>query len=498
MKSRFFLVIVMLLMLGISSFSQVSEQIPISVQAGITVFHGPSETGESFVQFPFSVKRNQFAFIAVDSTEQFKATIYAEVILSDTLGNHLDSASTYYYTFAINRQNSKDGDIKLFNYLSLMIKPGAYKAILNVFDVTNKNEGSFIYDRIEIDSPIPGRLSLSNLELAHDIKIVNESSNVNQSPLDKNGLRIIPNPMGLYSQADSNLFVYAELYNLVYDENVADSFELAFSVYDVNGDLYQDYGTQKIDKPGTTSIITNVINYSGWNTGRYELRLNVSDKASGQTDQVSRKFVIYEKTEQLSDMVSTTIFSPLDTASLETKTNWIRFLVDPSDWVMFKSLNEVGKSEFIAQFFSDNDPTPGDGKNEYLEKVMYHFNFSNEHFSSLPDVNDGWRSDRGRILLQMGPCNKIEDAVVPSQSNPLQIWHYYFVEEGVYFIFQDLDEFGNFRLVHSNKQGERFDNDWEYWIRNNGMESENAIKRGTNKIPDIVIPDGGNPNDPIY
>lgn len=185
--------------------------------------------------------------------------------------------------------------------------------------------------------------------------------------------------------------------------------------------------------------------------------------------------------------VTTTIISPLDTASLKTKTNWIRFLVDPADWVLFGSLNEVGKSEFIAQYFNDQDPTPGDGKNEYLDEVLYNFNFANQKFSSLPELHDGWRSDRGRILLQHGPCNKIEDAIVPSQSGPLQIWRYYFIEEGVYFIFQDLDEFGNYRLVHSNKQGERFDNDWEYWIKNNGMESEASAKRGTNKIPDIGI-----------
>jgi len=60
---------------------------------------------------------------------------------------------------------------------------------------------------------------------------------------------------------------------------------------------------------------------------------------------------------------------------------------------------------------------------------------------------------------------------------PVQIWRYYFLEEGVYFVFQDLDEFGNYRLVHSNKQGERFDNDWEIWIKNNGMESETSAKR---------------------
>ena len=472
MKNCIFIISILIMLRAGFSFSQELPAGPLSVQAGITVFNDPSGGQNSYVEFPFSVKRNQFKFMPIEGTNRYKATIYAELILLDTMGNHIDSASTYFYTHAGSQQEVTSSEIKLFNYLSLTIEPGIYKALLSVIDVTSKNKGAFIYDRIEIDAPIPGQLSLSNLELAHDIKIVNESSEYNSSPLIKNGYKIIPSPMGLFSEADTNLFIYAELYNLDYNADTADSFTLAFSVYDAAGILYQDYGVQTIAKPGTTAIITNVINFSEWNTGRYELRLLATDKTSGQTAQTLRQFVIFSKSEQLSDFIATTVFSPLDTAGLETKTNWIHFLVDPADWIMCGTLNETGKSEFIEQFFNDKDPTPGDNKNEYLEDVMYRFNYANEHFSSLPGINDGWRSDRGRVLLQYGPCNKIEDAIVPSKSNPLQIWYYYFIEEGVYFIFQDLDEFGNFKIVHSNKQGERFDSDWEYWIKNNGIESE--------------------------
>lgn len=484
MKNKKIIVLVMfVLFLAEYSFSQESPSGPLSVQAGITVFNDPSDGPGSFVEFPFSVKRYQFEFISIEGTSQFKATIFAELVLSDTLGNRIDSSSTIFYTYVDSRQEATNKEIKLFNYLSMIIKPGKYKALMSVLDVTSKNKGAFIYDRIEIDSLNSGQLSLSNLELAHDLEIVDESSDNGTSPLIKNGYKIIPSPMGLFSETDSNLYIYGELYNLEYNINIADSFTLNFSVYDADGMLYQDYGAQTIKKPGTTSIITNLINYSEWKPGRYEIRLNAKDLTSGESSQSSRKFVIFAKSQQLSDVVATTFFSPLDTASLKTKTNWIRFLVDPADWIMFGTLNEIGKSEFIAQFFSDKDDTPGDNKNEYLEDVMYRFNFANKHFSSLPGLNDGWRSDRGRVLLQYGNCNHIEDGVVLSKSNPLQIWHYYFMEEGVYFVFQDLDEFGNYRLVHSNKQGERFDDDWEYWIKNNGMESETSAKRGTRNIP---------------
>ncbi|MCP4705878.1 MAG: hypothetical protein GY865_14860, partial [candidate division Zixibacteria bacterium] len=206
MMNRIILLTVTVIIMAGVSFSQKMHSGPLSIQAGITVFDDASDNQNSYVQFPYSVKRNQFQFISVPGTEQFKATIYAEIVLSDTLGNHLDSASTYYYTYAGNRQETENGDIKLFNNLYLILEPGKYKASLNVIDVTSKNKGSFLYERIEIDSPIPGQLRLSNIEMAHDINIVDESSANSSSPLVKNNYRIIPNPMGIYSEADSSLF----------------------------------------------------------------------------------------------------------------------------------------------------------------------------------------------------------------------------------------------------------------------------------------------------
>lgn len=484
MKNRIFVLFISIIFIAGFSFSQKLPRGPLSVQAGITVFNDPSGGQSSLVEFPFSVKRNQFEFMPIEGTDKFKATIFAELILSDTLGNHVDSVNTIFYTFVDSRPEAAIGEMKLFNYLSMIIKPGKYKALMSVLDVTSKNKGAFIYDRIEIDSLVPGQLSLSNLELAYNIEIVGNLLENSNSPLIKNGYKIIPSPMGLFSETDSNLFIYAELYNLDYHPDILDSFTLAFSVYDAEGILYQDMGIQTIAKPGKTSIITNVINFAQWNAGRYELRLLATDKTSGQTAQSLRRFVIFSKKEQLSDIVSTTVFSPLDTASLETKTNWIRFLVDPAEWVLFGTLNETGKSEFITQYFHDEDPTPGDNKNEYLEDVMYRFNFANKHFSSLPEINDGWRSDRGRVLLQYGPCNKIDDGIIPAKSEPMQIWHYYFIEGGVYFVFQDIGEFDDFKLVHSTKSGERYDDGWEAWVENEGIELEYTPKRGNKNTLD--------------
>jgi len=474
----------LVIVVGVGGVAQDNSSKPISIQAGIAVFNDPANDPLTIVEFPFSVKRNQFDFILVAETNQYRATIFAELVLSDTLGNHIDSTSTYFYTQATSLEEAQDDDIKLFNNLSLSVESGIYKARLNVLDVTSKKKGSFIYDIIEIDPLIFDRPSLSSIELAYSIRSIDDTLGEFWSHLTKNGREIIPNPMGIISESDSVLFVYAELYNLSYTSNSPDSFALAYRIYNLSGEIYHNYGEYTIGKPGPTAVITNALDINGWDPGKYELRLTATDKTSGLIAESAKQFVIIPLSGKISDFVATSYSSPLDTAGLETKTNWIRFLVDPADWVTFGSLNETGKAEFISRHFREKDPTPGTEENEYLEDVLNRFNYSNQHFSSLPDINDGWRSDRGRVLLQYGACNKMEDAFMPSGSVPLQIWHYYFIDGGVYFVFQDLEEYGNFKLVHSNKSGEVYDSDWEEWVQSNGMNSEFSPKRGTKSTLD--------------
>jgi len=470
-KSIILIIIAVLICLS-TAIADDNTSRPISVQAGVNIFGDPRSVSAAYVEFPFSIKRNDFEFTQDKDNNWLKAAVFAEIILTDTLGNHLDSVNTFFYTRVNDTLEARADDVKLFNNLALEISPGIYKADLTVIDVTSKREGSFLYDRIEIDSIVHDKLSLSSIELAYDIWLVEDTLKTTQSRLEKNGRVVIPNPMSIFSVTDTNLYLYAELYNLQYDENKPDSFQLAVEVFKDDGTLYFDYGWLKMNKPGSTAVISNVVDFSGWSPGKYDLRLTATDLGSGVVASGIKRFMIFPEQGIMPEVYTRTYTSPLDTASLQTKTNWIRFVVDAGDWEMYKTLNETGKTNFVARFFREKDPTPGTETNEYLQDVIAKYVYANDHFSTLPDINDGWRTDRGRVLLQYGICDEIDESFAPSYSNPWEIWYYHHLQGGVYFVFEDQGGYGNYRLVHSTAKGEIYDYEWENRVKSSSMEME--------------------------
>lgn len=434
---------------------------PVSVQAGITVFADPSGGEVAYVEFPFVVNRHEFEFLWNPDRQRYQAAIFAELTLSDTLGAHLDSTSTIFYTQVKDTLEARQTGIKLPDKLSLMIKTGIYRASLTVIDVTSKRSGTFNYDRLEIDPIVTDRLSLSNVELAYNIRLVDDSVPQSRARLIKNGREVLSSPMGIFSERDSMVFIYAELYNLDYDPARRDSFQLNYQVYDTDGNLYRDLGYTLGAKPGSTAVISNVIDITGWAPGRYDLRLTATDRTTATTSRVGRRFVIYPEKGDVPGIVTYAYTSPLDTASLETRSNLVKFIMDPQDMTVFNSLTDTGKSLFIGRFFKDRDPTPETDRNEYLEDALNRYIYANERFGSPWGKGSGWRTDMGRVLLQYGTYDDIKEGITPSGSQPWQVWLYHKLQGGVYFVFVDQEGYGHYELVHSTLPGEVYSQYWD-------------------------------------
>lgn len=451
------------------SISESSNIQQIRIQAGISIYPDPRTAPQIYVEFPFALNRCDFKFMDEDSTGTGRvAGIYAELVLLDTLGNPVDSSSTYFLTRARDSVDALEKDIRLFNRLTMMVSPGIYSARLMILDAVSKVEGTFIYDRLEIVPSKRDKLALSTLELAHDIQIVDENlSSEGASRLVKNGRKVIPNPMGIYSDNDSNLFIYAELYNLAFNSNVNDTFSLNYKVYDEDGSLFFDYGDIIQQKPGSSSVISNALNIADYNPGRYSLRLTARDFASGHLDSSLIGFIIFPKTGELPQVITQRILHPYDSAGLETKMHISRFLLTPIQSQMLGSLNDVGKERFIDQFFADKDPDPKTHENEYLDDVFRRYIFANDNYSTLPGINDGWNTDRGRILLQYGPWDTRVEESSPAYGKPWEKWTYYSIQGGVVFVFQDIGGYGDYELVHSTADGEIYNADWDRIIKEN-------------------------------
>lgn len=463
---------IFVLIICLCASAQLPPQGPISIQSSVLFYPNPKNGPEVYVEFPFAVNRNQFSFMPYDSVGTiYEGSIFAEVLIYDTLGNHLDSASTYFGVKAKDSNDAQRKDIRLFDKVYMMLPPGIYTGKLNILDVASKREGSFLFERFRVPSINSDTLFLSSLELAYDIKIIEDTIRASHLRLCKNGRDIIPNPMGLFSQSDTMLSIYAELYNLSYDSNTVNNFSVDYKIYQEDGALRLDFGETSIPKPGRTSIISSSLKISDLGPGRYTLKLMATDPKAGETASSARQFIIIPESGFQPSIAVTSKSNPLDTISLTTKSNIVRYLMTAKELALFNNLNDSGKVRFIQQFFKDKDPTPATETNEYLEDAFRRYNYANENFSSLPGLNDGWRSDRGRVLLQYGQWDERDEETSPAYGSPWERWYYRSIQGGVLFIFVDKEGFGNFKLVHSTANGEIFNSEWNQRVKDENLQT---------------------------
>ena len=95
-----------------------------------------------------------------------------------------------------------------------------------------------------------------------------------------------------------------------------------------------------------------------------------------------------------------------------------------------------------ALFWRKLDPTPSTESNEafgdFLQRLRYALKSSSRH-------QPGWRTDMGKIYIQHGRPDKIEDRQEPRMGRNYQLWYYY--SKGIVFVFEDVIGTGEYHLL---------------------------------------------------
>jgi GWxTD domain-containing protein len=91
-----------------------------------------------------------------------------------------------------------------------------------------------------------------------------------------------------------------------------------------------------------------------------------------------------------------------------------------------KLLNaKVGERETIwNEFWESKDPTPEDRVNEFLIEYFERVDYANKNFSR-GSFFEGWRTDRGKVYIILGPPDYVVEESFDINQNPYQIWYYY-------------------------------------------------------------------------
>ena len=111
--------------------------------------------------------------------------------------------------------------------------------------------------------------------------------------------------------------------------------------------------------------------------------------------------------------------------------------------VLRKAATDSARVQAWETFWLRRDPTPDTPRNEAMLDFFKRVRYANTHFSG--QTGAGWRTDQGRVYIRYGAPDQIEDRAATFQEPPLQIWHYFALNQR--FVFADREGFGRYELV---------------------------------------------------
>lgn len=121
---------------------------------------------------------------------------------------------------------------------------------------------------------------------------------------------------------------------------------------------------------------------------------------------------------------------------------------------------ETDRGKFIESFWKNRDPNPHTPENEFKVDYYNRIALANKFFGA--SVIEGWRTDRGKIYILLGPPNEIQRDMSPTQSafspfhGPKEVWNYWGLPNprlpyNMEFVFVDKFGLGNYVLESNLK-----------------------------------------------
>ena len=423
-------------------FSADKIQDDIAVYANASVYENPAFDSVALVEFPFNLNRDDFLFFRKDSSDSnYYASIFAFV--------------------------------RLFNKLSLPVKPGIYSAQVIIIDVASKAKGEFFISKIEVGaSSKTNQINISTINSAYNAEYVgNDSLKINPL-IYKHGYNLYINPVSVFANSDQSIYVYGEIYNLDFSENVRTKYQLIVNALDKDKNIYQMFGSRLSQKPGNSAVFVENIDIAGWNKGVYTIQIIAVDLATQAADTAYLPLSIVSPVEVME--AAETIASksdPYNALTLNEKIQLVTYILTNEEKKTLDNLGEKGKENFLKAIWREHDTTPSVLSNPYRDEIIKRYKYANKYFSTNEFLSNGWNTDRGRIFMTYGKWEQREDREAPQSGFPFEVWYYHSLKGGgLTFIFEDKYGDDNYNLVHSNAIGEVYSKKWADWITTGYMD----------------------------
>jgi len=387
----------------------------------------------------------------------------------------LSSADTVFLSDTLDAEDVVSGDFApsqgaFFPYtFRYYLVPGTYGLATSLVQLDGQSVSK--KDQQITVPAISDTFGLSEIALGAEMQFDAE-----ESPFTRNGIRFVPNPGAFYGSELPMLYYYAECYGLDTSETASDSVTVVRSV---------KYGDQNIDaklpstrvlpKPGASLVIADGFPAYTLKTGTYLLEVTVRE--DNRPDRVSRrKFYVYRAadiaqgyTPDLDLEMKHALLSSggdiLHTIDPDSALDIMGYIVTKQDERRVRNMDSDGKRRYLIEFWNEREPNDPEAANRYFARAAE----ANHRYGFLNQ--EGWRTDRGRILVQHGEPDFIDRRYAEAQVPDHEIWHYDRIEGGVLFVFFDRAGFGDLDLVHSTMRGEIYNPDWAKSVQDRSSSS---------------------------
>ena len=102
----------------------------------------------------------------------------------------------------------------------------------------------------------------------------------------------------------------------------------------------------------------------------------------------------------------------------------VNYIIDSQEKKEFLALTtDAGRDSFIDAFWKVRNPDPNSEINTYKEEHYRRLAYANEHYGTI-GLDDGWRSDQGRMYIVLGPPKQVMTYPLARNVRPLEIWFY--------------------------------------------------------------------------
>lgn len=123
-----------------------------------------------------------------------------------------------------------------------------------------------------------------------------------------------------------------------------------------------------------------------------------------------------------------------------------RYLFTKNERKIFLNLpTPEERQQFIKYFWEIRDPNPYTEENEFKEEMEARFEFVSKYLKEGPVP--GWKTDRGRIYILLGPPHdKYEEPFPPPEASYKGIIYWYYEDTNILAVFVDTKGNGFYRM----------------------------------------------------